>query len=74
MRFWIVTSRPEVGSIRHDQRGPGEHGQSDQYPLEHASGELMGVRAVDPLGIGETDQFEGLEDARPPRGGVAFLE
>ena len=60
--------------VRDDQRGPGQHGQADQHPLEHASGELMGVRAVDPLGVGQTDQLEGLHDARPAGSRVAFRQ
>ena len=62
------------GLIGHDQRGPRQHGQADQHPLEHAAGELVRVGPVDPLRVGQADLPEGLEDACPPRGGVSFRQ
>ena len=60
--------------VGHDQRGPGQHRQADQHPLEHAARQLVRVGLADPLGVGQADLAEGLEHALAAGGGVAVRQ
>ncbi len=60
--------------VGHDQRGPGQHRQADQHPLEHAARQLVRIGPQDPVRVGQADLAEGLEHALAAGGGVAVRQ
>ena len=70
MRFWIVTSRPEVGSSATISAGRGSTASPISTRCSMPPGELVRVRAVDPLRVGQAD-LARRSPGRAPRRAAA---
>jgi hypothetical protein len=57
------------GFVSNQQRRPVHHGHGNHHALALAAGELMGIVARAPVGVGDSDGAHGL-DCQPP--GLGF--